>query len=137
MSSMADDEGLAVLARLVLRHKALIDVGFGVMNDFARLIEPTLPRCDGHRCKNAATVKHVDTHFKMCDYCAAKAIVLSKRNLTDSLLDAVNLLRLRCADSENWIDLPNATQIRRITEYVFELTKNEEQDPPSDPSERH
>jgi hypothetical protein len=133
---MASDEEINALIKVTLRQKVELNAAFSVLNDFARFIEPTLERCHLAHCKNAATVKQVDTHIKLCDGCAARAIYLSRQNLDDTL-SGINVLRIRCASTEHWIDLPNAVQIRRLKEYVWELRKNEEPDPPADPSELH
>jgi hypothetical protein len=47
-------------------------------------------------------------------------------------------LRVRLADEKCWRDLPDATRIRRIVEYVEELRKgDEESEPAIDISEYH
>lgn len=120
-----DDETLSALAKLTLRHKALLDIIMHVMNDFALFIEPGLPRCESGSCKEAATVKQVDTHIKLCDHCAARAVMLSKKNVQPGSGDNLNLLRIRCSDVECWLDLPLAAEIRRLQGYVQELTKND------------
>jgi hypothetical protein len=138
---MASDEELRAVARMAVRNKLLNDILFGVSNDFARLIEPTLKRCEHSRCKKAATVVQVDLKVHMCDYHAASGVVIARRNLMsnpdNTITDPVTLLRLRLATDECWADLPNAEQIRRLQEYTWELQKGDEPSPPVDPAELH
>jgi len=141
---MASDEEIRALARLTIQNKALIDIVFGVTNDFACLIEPTLERCARTGCKHAATVTQVDTRVKMCDNCAAGCIVRAKHRFKESLQDdktslqdGITLLRLRAADEETWLDLPDAPRIRRLCQYVDYLKKDDEVSPPTDPAEMH
>jgi len=138
---MASDDETGALVKLTLRNKYLVDILFGVANDFARLIEPNLIRCEHSKCKRPATVIHADLKVKMCDYHAAAGLVKARQSLTtndaNTLTDPLTVLRLRLASEECWVDLPNAVQIRRLQEYVQELSKNDEPDPPTDPAEHH
>lgn len=138
---MASDEEMKALAKLTLRNKLLVEILFGVSNDFAQLIEPTLKRCEHSKCSCPATVYHVDLKVKMCDYHAAAGLVRARANLTtndaNTLTDPLTLLRLRLASEECWIDLPNAVQIRRLHEYVKELQKNDEPESPTLEVELH
>lgn len=134
---MASDEDIKALARLVVNNRSLTSVAFGVLNDFARLIEPTVKRCSITGCKEMATVHHVDLQIDTCDHCAAAAIHRAGKGIGVNPSDSLSFLRLCIADEERWVDLPNAEQIRRLREYVQELRKNDEPVPPSDSAELH
>lgn len=135
---MASDEDIKAMARIVLRHKQLIEVTLGITADLALMFEPTLERCSHRGCKEAATVQQVDVKVKMCDYHAAAAMLRAKANLLEGdPNDALIMLRVRAADEECWVDLPNAVAIRRLQVYVQELRKNDEPLPPADRAEYH
>lgn len=134
---MASDEEFKALLRATLRHKLMIDILFGVCNDFATMLEPTLLRCEHSRCSAPATVTHVDVKMKMCDYHAAAGIMQARANALKDPTSNLIALRARLADPENWIDLPNADVIRRLDQYVNELRKSNEPEPPVDRTECH
>ena len=138
MFRMLTPEQYALLLKMTLRHENHIDALFGVVNDFACIIEHSLERCGRNHCKRAATVEQVDFGIKMCDLCAATAMVRArdniKRNLTDSL--AMQSLRVAIMSEDSWRDLPNAERIRRLSDYVGIINKNAET-APTDPEELH
>lgn len=134
---MASDADIAALAKIVLKHKTLIEVALGVTADFALMFEPTLERCCHTGCKSAATIQQIDLKVKYCDYHAASGMMVARKKLLNDPEDELNLLRMRLADEETWTDLPNAIAIRRLQVYVQELRKNDEIPPPADKAECH
>jgi hypothetical protein len=122
---------ISLLIRMALKSDREIGSIFGVINDFACLIEEHLERCAGTDCKNPATVRLSTYGVRMCDACAAKSIVKARRNLLISLPDdPINPMRRKVGDDCAWYDLPNAVRIRRLVEYVSMMTKDDEPDPP-------
>jgi hypothetical protein len=127
---MENPEHLALLMRMAIRNGQAIDVLFGVANDFACLVEAGLERCARTGCREPATVQQVDLNVRMCDACAAAAIVRATKNINTDHRDALNLVRTRIANDDCWLDLPDAVRVRRIRDYVLMLKKNDEPDPP-------
>lgn len=103
-------EQLEALIRLVTNNTHCIDVLFDVANDFACLIELGLERCSNRDCKEPATVEHATYKHKMCDRCAAKAIVKVQSEYAESL----------------WVDVNDAVRIRKLRDYVLALKRNDE-----------
>lgn len=134
---MASDDDIKALARIVLRHKQLIEVTLGITADLALVFEPMLARCAHTNCKDVATVVQIDSQTRMCDYHAAAAMIRARENLRSDPSDELTLLRVRLADEECWVDLPNAPAIRRLQVYVQELQKNDEPLPPLNKAECH
>lgn len=134
---MASEEDIKALARIVLRHKQLIEVTLGITADLSMVLEPTLERCCQTGCKDPATVTQIDLQTRMCDYHAAAAMIRARENLKQAPEDELTLLRVRLADEECWTDLPNAPAIRRLHVYVQELRKYDEPAPPLDKAECH
>lgn len=135
---MASDDDVKALARIILHHESLIDGAYRICGDFARLLEPALERCSHSCCKDAATVMQVDVKVKMCDYHAARSMIMAKANLlAGDPNDALVLLRARAADEQCWVDLPNSELIRRLSLYVNQLRKNDAPEPPANKAEFH
>jgi hypothetical protein len=124
---MSDSEHVKLLLNTAIKHTRELSTAFGVIGDFACLIEENLPRCFHPGCRHPATVKHPAIGTPMCDECAARTIVnaAASLNLPDdmgALRDAIKSV----SDEQSWIDLPNATRIRRLVDYVSMLTKDDE-----------
>ena len=123
---MSDSEHIKLLLNTAIKHTRELSTAFGVIGDFACLIEEGLPRCFHPGCVNPATIKHPAIGMPMCDECGARTIVNANASL--NLPDDLGVLRdaiKTVADEQSWIDLPNATRIRRLVEYVSMLTKDD------------
>lgn len=122
----------ALALKLAVKNSQTIDTILGVVGDFAIFIEEGLQQCEMVKCHNPATVQHQVMDVKMCDACAARDIVIASRggNGFAEQSEALNDLTAQVANEELWIDLPNAVRIRRLTDYVSLLKKNDEPMPP-------
>lgn len=109
------DPVVTALMKVVLKHEryiGLITTLAQVAADHCRLLEAALMvRCDARDvCTSAATVKHVLYGINACDHCAAQVIVNAS---------ALN-------GEDQWSDLPNAEQIRRLQDHLWAMTRDEE-----------
>ena len=134
---MLGPEHLAALLKLVVRNGQSVDVLFGVVNDFACLIESRLERCSHLGCEEPASVRHLGLGLRYCDYHAARIMMKARKNVgRDGDLN-MNLLRAQVMDEEAWVDLPDAHRIRRLRDYVLIIKRNDEPDPPENREEMH
>jgi hypothetical protein len=97
---MLTPEELAILVKLVASNTRHVDVLFGVVNDFACLIETQLERCCHTGCREPATVEQSDLKIRMCDACAAAACVRAAKNLTSDAADPLNMMRVAVANDD-------------------------------------
>lgn len=129
---MVNEDKFQALAKLALQNKKLIDVSFEIINDVINMIVPKFERCSASGCKEPATVKHVDLNVCVCDKHAATAIVRAHENIRNcTSADEIDLLRIHLANEELWADMPNATCVRRLKDYIDIINKNNDSDPVS------
>jgi hypothetical protein len=130
-------EEIAKMLKLLVNNTRSIDAIFGVINDYACLIEVQLPRCVHIGCDQAATVRHASLKVDMCDAHAAVVITKAIKNVTLDCNDQLDFFRALVANEELWLDMPNAVRIRRLTDYVSMLQRDDERAPPADPNQLH
>lgn len=109
------------LAKLVARQAYILNLTSLQLADQACLLEPRLERCE--KCKaEPATVMHRHLNIRVCDRCAAEAIVKSARTYVDGYLanpqDPINDVRQSLMDENDWHDLADADKIRRVRDYT-------------------
>lgn len=117
---MSSDD-IVALAKLAARQAQTISLISLQLADQACLIEPHLPKCS--KCeREACTVEHVHLKLRLCDRCAAESIVKAGRAYVDGYLvdpkDPMNDVRGSLMNENDWVDLPDADKIRRVTDYV-------------------
>jgi hypothetical protein len=121
-----DAEGL--MLKVLLKNARDISTLFGLSGDLAVTALLSVERCAS--CQEAATVRHGDLGIRMCDQHCARAIVRAQKSLAANVVDEMTEMRRRLADEGCWIDLEHAVRVRRLSEYVSLLTKNDEPPPP-------
>jgi len=112
------------LTELMLRHGSLINSLIYAVADHAELIYKELPKCECGR--GPVTVTHRKTGIQRCDRCCAEAICLAhqidKMNADPGNMSAeemaLDLLSTTDPPHEHeWVDLPEAFAVRRISEH--------------------
>lgn len=127
---MASDDEIQALAKLALRHKVLIELSFDIIKDLATMLVPHFEKCANGGCNEPATVRQVDLGICVCDGHAARTICRAQEHVRQSVTgDGLDMLRVHLANEELWFDLPDASRIRRLKDYVDAVTRNEEPEP--------
>jgi hypothetical protein len=127
---MASDDEIRALATLALRHKTLIELSFEIIKDIATMVVPQFQKCMTDGCNEPATVRQADMDICVCDGHAARAICRAQEHVRQSVTsDGLDMLRVHLANEELWFDLPNATRIRRLKDYVDAVNRNDEPEP--------
>jgi hypothetical protein len=116
---MADDV-IDALTKLVIKHERSIDLLSLHLAKQACLLYSRLERCV--RCKTPASVEHVYVKIKLCDRCAAEAIVRSGRTFVEGYIndpnDPFNDVRSSLMNELCWSDIDEADKVRDLIEYV-------------------
>ena len=127
---MASDDEIKALATLALRHKVLIELSFDIIKDLATMLVPRFEKCMTSGCNEPATVRQADLDICVCDGHAARAIYRAQEHVRQSATsDGLDILRVHLANEELWFDLPDASRIRRLKDYVDAVNRNEEPTP--------
>lgn len=127
---MASDDEIQALAKIALRHKTLLELSFEIIKDLASMLVPQFEKCATHKCNEPATVRQVDMDIRVCDAHAARAICRAQDHVRNSInSDGLDLLRVHLANEELWVDIPDATRIRRLKDYVDAVNMNDEPEP--------
>lgn len=118
---MQGEDDITTIARLLAHHAKMINLISLQLGDQACLLAPSLVRCG--RCDiEPITVEHRHMGLQACDRCAAELIVRSGRNYVEAYCsdpnDPLNEARSSLMNEDDWLDLPNADKVRRITDYV-------------------
>jgi len=127
---MASDDEIQTLAKIALRHKVLLELSFEIIKDVVSMVVPQFEKCTAFSCNEPATVRQVDLGICVCDNHAARAICRAQEHVRKSInADGLDLLRVHLANEELWVDLPEATRIRRLKDYVDVVNRNDEPEP--------
>lgn len=115
---MADT--LDTLTKLVLKHDRTINAAANMLADLGYVLSSLAERCTA--CHDEpATVRHaLSRHVVACDACAARSVVEAKSRLNEEFTrpPLVVYRGTAAANDLAWIDLPHATEVRRVVEYV-------------------